>query len=103
VEHHRLTGFEQKPGQVAVDKRSWGGHLFNMLNESIPTDTRVFTSSARPSPPDVEPHWIFSSMPLPSKQGFRSASSPCEQILKLRVRGLPRRVSTTKNDGASAT
>jgi hypothetical protein len=33
VEHHRLTGFEQKPGQVAMGKRRFVTHLFNMLNE----------------------------------------------------------------------
>jgi hypothetical protein len=33
VEHHRLTGFEQKSGQVAVGKRRFVTHLFNMLNE----------------------------------------------------------------------
>jgi hypothetical protein len=41
VEHHRLTGFEQKPGQVPVGKRRLGGHLFNMLNEWAVLGNRV--------------------------------------------------------------
>ncbi|MCY1384912.1 hypothetical protein D9M69_732210 [compost metagenome] len=47
VLHHGLARFEQQAWQVAVDKRGFGAHLFNMLNDFQGPVARVFPDHPR--------------------------------------------------------